>query len=156
MRQRGAGYGKSARFLVHRADIPTGYRTRKIKDVDFGFSFGSPGLPQPQLARRSPRFSPPNPSDDLKIAEAQTPPEQQASSPKGTPPESRINGKDQQTPPIHSRNGLPERPSTFDIPPDDVPEEGRSSKRRKLGMRSIYILVEGIYVLIREIRAHFR
>ncbi|KAL2013207.1 hypothetical protein VTN00DRAFT_732 [Thermoascus crustaceus] len=114
MRQRGAG-------------------TRKIKEVDFGFSFGSPILPPPQPTRPEPQPAPsvpePRPPSRRSTPEKQPPSAQR--SPRGTPSGSQGGGTKIRTP-GSSRNHLPERPSTFDIPSDDSPEQGRSSKRRKI------------------------
>ncbi|KAJ5095822.1 hypothetical protein NUU61_005178 [Penicillium alfredii] len=102
MRQRGAG-------------------TRKIKEVNFGFSFGSPGIepPEPQLS----------------IPEAKVLPQTQPTTstpPSLKPSQSSQNRIGTQRTPGSARNGLPQRPSTYDIPSDDGPEQTRSSKRRKI------------------------
>ncbi|KAI9376720.1 hypothetical protein BJX61DRAFT_157295 [Aspergillus egyptiacus] len=123
MRQRGAG-------------------TRKIKEIDFGFSlFGPPAeessqpAPQPtnggQTAAPAPQLpsfdSPPPPSETATTA----PPEAQApASPTPVNPSSQE--QPSQRTPGSARNKLPPRPSTFDIPADEDIELGRSVKRRRI------------------------
>ncbi|KAJ5487675.1 hypothetical protein N7530_001975 [Penicillium desertorum] len=106
MRQRGAG-------------------TRKAKEVDFGFSFGSPAL---GLSAPAPLAT---------VSEAQNPPRTQTA-PNTTPrplkvsrPGSQAGGIERT--PGSARNKLPERPSTYEIPSsDDRAEQTRSNKRRKI------------------------
>ncbi|OQE30570.1 hypothetical protein PENFLA_c003G02005 [Penicillium flavigenum] len=106
MRQRGAG-------------------TRKAKEVDFGFSFGSPAL---GLSAPAPLAT---------VPEAQNPPRTQTA-PNTTPrplkvsrPGSQAGGIERT--PGSARNKLPERPSTYEIPSsDDRAEQTRSNKRRKI------------------------
>ncbi|KAJ5684440.1 uncharacterized protein N7477_000785 [Penicillium maclennaniae] len=92
-----------------------GAGTREIKAVDFGFSFGGPTLgagpivPEPAAPTTS------------------TPPKLQVSQQS----ESQSKVKDRRTP-GSARNSLPQRPSTYDIPSDDVPAEPRSNKRRRI------------------------
>ncbi|BCS24943.1 uncharacterized protein APUU_41387A [Aspergillus puulaauensis] len=123
MRQRGAG-------------------TRKIKEVDFGFSlgFGPPAEESSQTASQAadsvldsaPVSQPP-------LLEAPPPPEATTTEPPQTqstssPP--RTNPSSQNQPvrrtPGSARNKLPPRPSTFDIPAEEEPELERTSKRRKI------------------------
>ncbi|CAL5870098.1 uncharacterized protein PFLUO_LOCUS4332 [Penicillium psychrofluorescens] len=89
MRQRGAG-------------------THKAKEVDFGFSFGSPAIDQPSV---------------LEALEPAVPP-------RATPPAE--SQRSTRRTPGSARNNLPERPSTYDLPADDVPEQRQSAKRRRL------------------------
>ncbi|KAL4746621.1 hypothetical protein BDW72DRAFT_197518 [Aspergillus terricola var. indicus] len=125
MRQRGAG-------------------TRKIKEVDFGFSldFGAPAEESSQPASQST-------NNDLKPAPAPQPPLLDAPSlalapsttdaiqTRSTPSPTRLNSfgasRDQLVrTPGGARNKLPPRRSTFDIPADDEPELERSNKRRRI------------------------
>ncbi|KGO76517.1 hypothetical protein PITC_087960 [Penicillium italicum] len=107
MRQRGAG-------------------TRKAKEVNFGFSFGSPAL---GLSAPAPIAT---------VPEAQNPPRTQTA-PNTTPlkvsqPGSQARGIERT--PGSARNKLPERPSTYEIPSsDDRSEQTRSNKRRKISPR---------------------
>lgn len=100
------------------------YRTRKTKEVDFGFSFGGPsiGLPgpaQPAIISEPaiPSQSKSNPTPSASTAAPQTVLSQTETS---------------QRTPRGARNHLPQRPSAYDIPPDDVPNLNRSNKRRKI------------------------
>ncbi|KAJ5601999.1 hypothetical protein N7510_011533 [Penicillium lagena] len=79
-------------------------RTRKAKEVDFGFSFGGPTIDEPSVLDAAPPQA--------------TPPAESQRSTRRTPGS--------------ARNNLPERPSTYDIPADDVPEQTRSAKRRRI------------------------
>ncbi|KAL4766876.1 hypothetical protein BDW60DRAFT_212506 [Aspergillus nidulans var. acristatus] len=125
MRQRGAG-------------------TRKIKEVDFGFSLG---LGAPAEESSQPASQPTN--NDLKPTQAPPPPlldaPRLAPAPsttdviqtQSTPSPTRTNAfgvsRDQLVrTPGSARNKLPPRRSTFDIPPDDEPELERSNKRRRI------------------------
>ncbi|KAL4918978.1 hypothetical protein BDW62DRAFT_180241 [Aspergillus aurantiobrunneus] len=123
MRQRGAG-------------------TRKIKEVDFGFSLGfgppvegsSQPIPQPTNREPDPALvseppsldAPPRRSDGTTTTE----PLQPTLSP------TRVIASAQNHPiqrtPGSARNKLPPRPSTFDIPAEEEPELERTSKRRKI------------------------
>ncbi|KAJ9486020.1 hypothetical protein VN97_g7319 [Penicillium thymicola] len=101
MRQRGAGM-------------------RKAKEVNFGFSFGSPapGLPAPAPIATIP--------ETQKPSRTQTAPNTTPRSLKG----SQARGIERT--PGSARNKLPERPSTYEIPSsDDRSEQTRSNKRRK-------------------------
>ncbi|KAH1494455.1 hypothetical protein KXV92_002316 [Aspergillus fumigatus] len=111
-----------------------GAATRKTKAIDFGFSFGlasappeSTSEPAPQPATTVTATEPAGSSQTTSVlgetakslvSAAQT-------------PSSRNLGSGQRTP-GSARNGLPERPSMFDIPSDEELELGRSSKRRKI------------------------
>ncbi|KAF5860253.1 hypothetical protein ETB97_001787 [Aspergillus alliaceus] len=112
MRQRGAG-------------------TRRIKEVNFGFSFG--------LAPATEEAAP-QPADVDTTIEPHAPPSVPSASentqaplslPEIQPPSSKKHVPLQRTP-GGARNSLPERPSTFDIPDDDALDLGRSGKRRKI------------------------
>ncbi|CAG8246225.1 unnamed protein product [Penicillium salamii] len=109
MRQRGAG-------------------TRKAKEVDFGFAFGSP-LAQP--SGPAPLSDVPEPKNPLQTQPApaipQPPEESQPISP--APAALRTPGS--------ARNHLPERPSTYDIVSDERGEQTRSNKRRKLSSQPV-------------------
>ncbi|KAL4743108.1 hypothetical protein BDV11DRAFT_166512 [Aspergillus similis] len=125
MRQRGAG-------------------TRKIKEVDFGFSLGF-GAPAEESSQ--PASQPTN--NDLKPAPVPQPPlldalplapapsTTDAIQTQSTPSPTRSNAfgasRDQLVrTPGSARNKLPPRRSTFDIPADDEPELERSNKRRRI------------------------
>ncbi|KAJ5615660.1 hypothetical protein N7537_000774 [Penicillium hordei] len=111
MRQRGAG-------------------TRKAKEVDFGFSFGSPAL---GLSAPAPIAT---------VPEAQKPPRTQTA-PNTTPRSSKVSQPKSQArgierTPGSARNKLPERPSTYEIPSsDDRAEQTRSNKRRKFNPTNV-------------------
>ncbi|KAL2822715.1 hypothetical protein BDW59DRAFT_149360 [Aspergillus cavernicola] len=124
MRQRGAG-------------------TRKIKEVDFGFSLGfgptpeepSQSASQPTNTEINPAPAPQAPSINAppppyETATTEPPRTQTTSSP------TRVNSSSQEQPsqrtPGSARNKLPPRPSTFDIPADEELDLGRDSKRRKI------------------------
>ncbi|KAJ5514633.1 hypothetical protein N7463_004185 [Penicillium fimorum] len=102
-----------------------GAATRKAREVNFGFSFGSPGLGLPTSAPIA------------TVPEAQSPPRTQAA-PNTTPrllkvsqPGSQVRGIERT--PGSARNKLPERPSTYEIPSsDDRSQQTRSNKRRKI------------------------
>lgn len=98
------------------------YRTRKIKEVDFGFSFG---LDPPGSAFGDPSHAsqpigivpePPPPSNSAPASGLSVSPSQKSLERSG------------------SARGGPQRRSIFDIPLDEPAEERRGSKRRKLGM----------------------
>lgn len=99
------------------------YRTRKAKEVNFGFSFGSPlaepSAPVPLAIVPEPRNPP-----QTQTAPVTTPP-LKASRPISQGPRT-------ERTPGSARNKLPERPSTYDIPSDDRSEQTQSNKRRKL------------------------
>ncbi|KAJ5174957.1 uncharacterized protein N7482_000834 [Penicillium canariense] len=103
MRQRGAG-------------------TRKIKEVDFGFSFGGAAI-GPSNSAAVPLV--PEPKEPSQPETAPTP----AASP--ALKDSQGIGSVRRTP-GSARNQLPQRPSTYDIPSDDGPAQLRSNKRRKI------------------------
>ncbi|KAJ5131050.1 uncharacterized protein N7515_007089 [Penicillium bovifimosum] len=102
-----------------------GAATRKAKEVNFGFSFGSP-IPQPAAPTQ------------LAAPDAQNHPQTQPA-PNTTPrhaKQSRPDSQSQETvhTPGSARNKLPPRRSTYDVPSsDDRPEQTRSNKRRKIG-----------------------
>ncbi|EAW18142.1 uncharacterized protein NFIA_080860 [Aspergillus fischeri NRRL 181] len=111
-----------------------GAATRKTKAIDFGFSFGlasapleSTSEPASQSAATAtaaePAGSPQTTSVLGETAKSRVSP--------ARTPSSRNLGSSQRTP-GSARNGLPERPSMFDIPSDEELELGRSSKRRKI------------------------
>ncbi|CAI7587234.1 unnamed protein product [Penicillium glandicola] len=106
MRQRGAG-------------------TRKAKEVNFGFSFGSPAL---GLSAPAPLATLPEARNQAPI---QTAPNTTPRPLKLSQPGSQARGI--QRTPGSARNNLPERPSTYEIPSsDDRTEQTRSNKRRKI------------------------
>ncbi|KAJ5208382.1 hypothetical protein N7449_002761 [Penicillium cf. viridicatum] len=111
MRQRGAG-------------------TRKAKEVNFGFSFGSPAL---GLSAPAPIAT---------VPEAQKPPRTQTA-PNTTPRSLKVSQSGPQArgierTPGSARNKLPERPSTYEIPSsDDRSEQTRSNKRRKINPTNV-------------------
>ncbi|OQE47471.1 hypothetical protein PENCOP_c001G08710 [Penicillium coprophilum] len=102
-----------------------GAATRKAREVNFGFSFGSPGLGFPA------------PAPIATVPEAQSQPRTQTTlntTPqplKVSQPGSQVRGIERT--PGSARNKLPERPSTYEIPSsDDRSEQTRSNKRRKI------------------------
>ncbi|OGE58565.1 hypothetical protein PENARI_c001G10204 [Penicillium arizonense] len=95
-----------------------GAGTRKAKEVNFGFSFG--GL--------APEPSAPAP---LAIVPEPQPRTQPATTPRPTKASTQGEEETARTP-GSARNKFPERPSTYDIPSEDGPEQTRSSKRRKI------------------------
>ncbi|KAJ5748597.1 uncharacterized protein N7511_010293 [Penicillium nucicola] len=95
-----------------------GAGTRKAKEVNFGFSFG--GL--------APEPSAPAPLAIVPPIQPQTQPATTPPSPEASTQAEKQNART----PGSARNKLPERPSTYDIPSDDGPEQTRSSKRRKI------------------------
>ncbi|RDW69023.1 uncharacterized protein DSM5745_08783 [Aspergillus mulundensis] len=136
MRQRGAG-------------------TRKIKEVDFGFSlgFGPPAEDSSQAASQpangdlntAPAPAPVPPPLILDAPPLASEPTTTSSEPsatvipqaRSTPSPTRINAyaasqNQLQRTPGSARNKLPPRPSTFDIPADKESELERSNKRRKI------------------------
>ncbi|KAL4905410.1 hypothetical protein BDW74DRAFT_177781 [Aspergillus multicolor] len=138
MRQRGAG-------------------TRKIKEVDFGFSLGfSPPAQESSQAASQPADSDLNTAPAPAPASAPPPHTFDAPPPaseptttsaesvttvipqvRSTPSPTRNNAyavsqNQLRRTPGSARNKLPPRPSTFDIPADNEPELERSNKRRKL------------------------
>ncbi|KAL1884855.1 hypothetical protein Plec18167_001510 [Paecilomyces lecythidis] len=119
MRQRGAG-------------------TRQIKAVDFGFSFGLPGAEPAQPSSQPPQ-PPADPPESRASSRRSATPNKQLTPPSRPPkatPSSGSHSSQRDAPRSSgSRNHLPERPSTFDIP-SDVPEQGRSAKRRRISPRS--------------------
>ncbi|KAL6229075.1 hypothetical protein BDW75DRAFT_250184 [Aspergillus navahoensis] len=129
MRQRGAG-------------------TRKIKEVDFGFSlgFGPPAEGSSQPASQ-PTNSDLNPTPAPQAPLLDAPPPDSAPSTtettqtRSTPSPARTNAfAASQNQPLRSpgsaRNKFPPRRSTFDIPADDNAELERSNKRRKIDLPS--------------------
>ncbi|KAA8647398.1 uncharacterized protein ATNIH1004_006091 [Aspergillus tanneri] len=107
-----------------------GAATRKIKEVDFGFSFGAP--PPEELSQPSSQpTEPPAIPTSLAPKSSQPPPVVQE---RKTPPPQTQESSEQavQRTPGTARNALPERPSTFDVSGDEAPDLGRSSKRRKI------------------------
>ncbi|KAE8354005.1 hypothetical protein BDV28DRAFT_147558 [Aspergillus coremiiformis] len=114
MRQRGAG-------------------TRRIKEVNFGFSFGlAPAPVEPFQTASQPdvdtTIEPPAPPQVPSAAKDIQP---HLLSPERQLPSSQDHGPLPQTPGA-ARNPLPEPPSTFDIPEDNGLDLGRSGKRRKI------------------------
>ncbi|KAF7158382.1 hypothetical protein CNMCM6106_004958 [Aspergillus hiratsukae] len=111
-----------------------GAATRKPKAIDFGFSFGlasvpaeSTSEPASQPAATATATEPAgSPQTTSAVAETTS----SRLSPARTP-STRNLGSSQRTP-GSARNGLPERPSMFDIPSEEELELGRSSKRRKI------------------------
>ncbi|KAI1930139.1 hypothetical protein LOZ65_001516 [Ophidiomyces ophidiicola] len=109
-----------------------GAANRKVKDVDFGFSFGSPSLPLTQptpslsvtISARPAHASSSKPSTpNKKLSRPSTPHSRRSSSRKqSTTSKTRAPG---------SRGTIPSPLSVFDIPPEDEPEQ-RSSKRRRI------------------------
>ncbi|KAJ6136281.1 hypothetical protein N7512_001441 [Penicillium capsulatum] len=106
MRQRGAG-------------------TRKIQQVDFGFSFGGPETGAPGSAS-IPLIPEPAQAPQLPAALATATPPSKAAQP-GAQGDSRP-----QRIPRSARNQVPQRPSTYDIPSDEGPGELLSNKKRRL------------------------
>ncbi|GES61391.1 hypothetical protein ATEIFO6365_0011005000 [Aspergillus terreus] len=108
-----------------------GAASRHIKQVDFGFSFGlapvPTGPPESAGADVGITTGPPAPPQPPSAPEKIRSEEKDATSPNPAPA---------QRTPGSARDSLPERPSTFDIPPDESTGHGRSSKRRKIGSRS--------------------
>ncbi|KAJ5959880.1 uncharacterized protein N7479_007030 [Penicillium vulpinum] len=102
-----------------------GAATRKAKEVNFGFSFGSPAL----------GLSAPTPI--ATVPKAQSPPRTQPE-PKTTPRPLKISqpgsqAREIERTPGSARNKLPQRPSTYEVPSsDDRSEQTRSNKRRKI------------------------
>ncbi|KAJ5722427.1 hypothetical protein N7488_000462 [Penicillium malachiteum] len=109
MRQRGAG-------------------TRKIQQVDFGFSFGGPAAGPSDPALLS-LFPEPTKSQTDSAPIAPTPARQLSQ------PISPTEDQPQRTP-GSARNSLPPRPSTYDLPSDDPNRAPRSNKRRKINPTS--------------------
>ncbi|EEH39321.1 hypothetical protein PAAG_08590 [Paracoccidioides lutzii Pb01] len=118
MRQRGAG-------------------NRIAKDVDFGFgfSFSTPKLQRPtppaSTALPEPNISPPKRSSSRMST---TPNQRRLTSPhltRRTPTRSQ-NPSSSRNIQGSVRNSSPRKPSVFDIPPDDEPDQGRENKRRRL------------------------
>ncbi|KAJ6171921.1 hypothetical protein N7470_000988 [Penicillium chermesinum] len=103
MRQRGAG-------------------TRKIKEVNFGFSFGGPALGLPDSNASA---TPTEPEERSEAAPTTTPNASQS--------EPTVATHSQRTP-GSARNQLPARPSPYDVPLDDGPMRPWSNKRRKISM----------------------
>ena len=103
-------------------------RTREIKRVDFGFSFGGPalGLSEPSPLIGAPELSEPPQTQPAPIAT--TPPSSQIASQS----ESQAKSEEPLRTPGSARNHLPQRPSTYDIPSDDRLEQQGSNKRRKI------------------------
>lgn len=114
-----------------------GHRTRKTKEINFGFSFGGPsiGFPEPEQPAIIPEIKIPPQIETAPIAS--TLPPQEASS----QPQSQTDNP--QRTPGSARNNRPQRPSAYDIPLDDAPEQIRSNKRRKISRsRHDSLLVE--------------
>ncbi|WEW59654.1 hypothetical protein PRK78_005133 [Emydomyces testavorans] len=111
-----------------------GAANRKVKDVDFGFSFDTPQLPSTQPARVSPRITPTFQRVEIPLPRALTP-SNKLSRP-STPLSRRSSTRQKSdTPnrraPGSSRNSIPSLPSVYDFPPDVEPEQ-RSPKRRRI------------------------
>ncbi|KAL4973915.1 hypothetical protein BDW66DRAFT_153400 [Aspergillus desertorum] len=125
MRQRGAG-------------------TRKIKEVDFGFSLGfGPPAEESSQPVSQPTNSDLNPAPAPQSLLPNVPPlapapsTTEATQTRSTPSPTRTNAfaasqNQMLRTPGSARNKLPPRRSTFDIPVDDELELGRSNKRRKI------------------------
>ncbi|RJE27137.1 hypothetical protein PHISCL_00490 [Aspergillus sclerotialis] len=105
-----------------------GAAQRKIKEVDFGFSLGL-GLGTETEAPSQPLSQPTNFAEAPTSRQTNSAPENTRSSPKNRLSNS-PNQSDQQVP-GSARNRRP-RPSTFDIPLDEEPEQRRTSKRRRI------------------------
>ncbi|KAF7594784.1 hypothetical protein BBP40_008287 [Aspergillus hancockii] len=115
MRQRGAG-------------------TRRIKEVNFGFSFGLAPPPEEPFGAASQPADVDTPVESPALPQA-PPASENTRPPSLSPPRELQSSQDReslQRTPGSARNSLPERPSTFDIPEDDALDLGRSSKRRKI------------------------
>lgn len=122
------------------ADIVFGilYRTRKIKEVDFGFSFGlAPPINETVQPASQPSLQPPAPSHTNSEPENT---QSQSLTPQKGLKASQSQGIVYRSP-GSSRNDLPERPSLFDIPQDDPPLSERSRKRRKIGSCTLIVTI---------------
>ncbi|PKY02538.1 hypothetical protein P168DRAFT_291685 [Aspergillus campestris IBT 28561] len=109
-----------------------GAATRKIKEVDFGFSFG---LAPPPEESSQPASQPAN----VDIASAPPPPLETTGAPQPTQPPLSPPGENtvpqqatSQRTPGGARNALPPRPSTFDLDANEAPELSRSAKRQRI------------------------
>ncbi|GIJ99157.1 hypothetical protein Aspvir_001283 [Aspergillus viridinutans] len=111
-----------------------GAATRKTKAIDFEFSFGLASAPAESTSEPASQpaatVTATEPAGSPQTTSALGETTSSRLSPARTP-SSRNLGSSQRTP-GSARNGLPERPSTFDIPSDGELELGRSSKRRKI------------------------
>ncbi|KAJ5234846.1 uncharacterized protein N7469_004014 [Penicillium citrinum] len=103
-----------------------GAATRKTKEVDFGFSFGGPtfGISEPAQPFIAPGSVLSSQTETLAPTSTTTP--QNPSSQTGS-----LTNRPERTPGT-SRNNRPPRLSAYDIPPDGIPEQTRSNKRRKI------------------------
>ncbi|EEP77486.1 predicted protein [Uncinocarpus reesii 1704] len=111
-----------------------GAANRKVKDVDFGFSFGSPQVLPKQPAQAS-SLSPPNREPTQVSPPKASTPNKKLSRP-STPGSRRLSARRTSNTPISkaprsSGNQIPSPASVYDIPLDDEPEQ-RSSKRRRI------------------------
>lgn len=109
-----------------RADLRR--RTRKIQQFDFGLSFGGQAIGVPASA------SIPLIPEPVEASQSSTAPT--AATPPSTVTAQSIAQGDSrpQRTPGSARNQLPQRPSTFDIPPDNGHGERQSNKKRKLSV----------------------
>lgn len=133
-------------------------RTRVIKEVDFGFSFGlsafddadpaeSGALPQPPATVLDAPTIIPKPqngsSQQSEYYSSNPPQHNELSRKEGLLSESKRNVLQYRSP--ASRSDASERPSLFDIPEDDDDEEPEPSfraKRRKIGLSSLGCFLE--------------
>ena len=123
-------------------------RMRKIKEIDFGFSFGLSAFDDAESAESAtlPQPSAPVLNAPTIIAKPQSSDQPFASSQESqvSLPESK-RGKVYEYRSPGSRSDASERPSLFDIPEDDdgddVPAPPRSVKRRKLGVYMVNLFL---------------
>ncbi|KAL1957624.1 hypothetical protein VTO42DRAFT_5735 [Malbranchea cinnamomea] len=107
-----------------------GAANRKVKEVDFGFSFGTPKSEAPQKPpQRPPSSQSLSRKDATPISRPSIP---SAPRTRRTPVRDGAHESHTKTP-GSSRSVASEKPSIYDIPPDDGPEQ-RSAKRRKLSV----------------------
>jgi hypothetical protein len=140
MRQRGAAYVLVPLLVKFKKILEltchTTYRTRQVKDVDFGFSFGTPNL----QSRRSMRETPANrPLSQRPSRKGPTPDKKQLPTERlsrRTPAKSESQPSGRKTP-RSSRNDRPERPSPYDIPQDSDQGQGRRLKRRRISITNL-------------------
>ncbi|EAW11352.1 uncharacterized protein ACLA_090450 [Aspergillus clavatus NRRL 1] len=121
-----------------------GAATRKPKEIDFGFSFGLASAAEEPTSQTTSQPAETGIVTELAAPPAPTPVPEVTGPPNVSPVRapSVLHGlESSQRTPRSARNGLPERPSMFDIPSDENVELERSNKRRKIGSPSKFAAV---------------
>lgn len=121
------------------------HSNHKVKDVNFGFSFGSPAPPSPPPPPQSPPALPEKPPITPQSRHSTTSNKQLSIPSRASSRRSAARS---------SARKLPDDGSIYDIPPDDDGPEERTPKRRRISkahsgsVTGLYTTADGIYIYI--------